>query len=171
MLGSKSMDIKSASCLVPNPLTPRLLVARLQIHGHQDFWLLGSKYMDTKTFDHLAWGFHTHPFVAICNLANVSTTHLSNQTCLETIFYPGTLQDHDKAVHTLLLLSTHTLWVVLWWITITHWTHLYFSSLEDFAWRHLLLTQPQLVGWLHLKTVGNGRQFVALIFHQCLAHC
>jgi hypothetical protein len=38
-------------CLVPNPWTPRLLIAWFQIHGHQDFWLLGSKSMDTKTFD------------------------------------------------------------------------------------------------------------------------
>ena len=78
--------------------------------------------MDTKTpyillstismyqvSDHLAWGSHTPPFVAIRNLANVATTHLGNQTCHETIFYPGTLQDHDKAVHILLLLLTHTL--------------------------------------------------------------
>ena len=27
-----------------------------KIHGHQDFWLLSSKSMDTKTSDHLAWG-------------------------------------------------------------------------------------------------------------------
>ena len=64
--------------------------------------------MDTKTFDHLAWG-HPPFVVAIRNLANVSTTHLGNQTCLETMFYPGTLQDHDKAVLSLLLLSAHTL--------------------------------------------------------------
>ena len=59
--------------------------------------------------DHLAWGSHTPLFVAIRNLANVTTTHLGNQSCHETIYYPGILQDHDKAVQILLLLSTHTL--------------------------------------------------------------
>jgi hypothetical protein len=89
------MDTKSFGCLAPNPWTPRLLI-------------VGSKSMDTKTFDHLAWG-HPPFVVAISNLANVSSTHLGNQTCHKAIFYPGTLQDHDKAEHILLLLSTHTL--------------------------------------------------------------
>jgi hypothetical protein len=72
------MDTKSFGCLVPNPWAPRLLTAWFQIHD-QDFWLLGSKSM-TKTFDHLAWGSHNPPFVAIRNLANISITHLGNQT-------------------------------------------------------------------------------------------
>jgi len=37
------MDTKSSGCSVPNPWTPRLLVAQFQIHGHRDF-------------DHLVWG-------------------------------------------------------------------------------------------------------------------
>ena len=63
LLGSKSMDTKTFGCSAPNPWTPRLLIARLQIHGHQDclfawfqirghqdFWLRGSKSMNTKTY-------------------------------------------------------------------------------------------------------------------------
>ena len=34
---------------------------------------------------------------------------LAIHTCLKTMFYPGTLQDNNKSMHSLLLLLTHTL--------------------------------------------------------------
>ena len=140
------------------------------------------KSMDTKTpyillstisryqvSDHLAWGSHT----PLCSYSQPSKCnyHASRQSNLPRDYFvprhsPGSRQSF---AHIAALVDSHTVSCSV----VNH--HHPLNSFVPLFGRGFLLDaiclwlNPNL--WADFTSSLNGRQFVALIFHQCLAHC